>query len=75
LKGATVGDADIYVMINAWWEPLAFTIQEGGATDWRVAVDTAKPSPGDIFAPGAEPPIASLNYNVQPRSIVVLLRK
>jgi isoamylase len=75
LKGATVGDADIYVMINAWWEPLAFTIQEGGASYWRVAVDTARPSPGDIFAPGTEPPITSLNYNVQPRSIVVLLRK
>ncbi len=73
LKGATVGDAEIYVMINAWWEPLAFTIQEGAVSDWHVAVDTARPSPDDIFAPGSEAAIASLTYNVQPRSIVVLL--
>jgi isoamylase len=73
LKGATAGDADIYVMINAYWQALDFTIQEGAATDWRVAVDTSRESPDDIFAPGSEPAIASMTYNVQPRSVVVLL--
>jgi len=75
LRGATVGDADIYVMINGWWNALAFTIQEGAATDWCVAVDTARPSPSDIFVPGSEPAIASLTYVVRPRSIVVLLHR
>jgi isoamylase len=74
LKGASLGDADLYVMINAYWEPLSFAVQEGQASDWRVAVDTSRQSPGDIFAPGTEPAITSLIYNVQPRSIVVLLR-
>jgi hypothetical protein len=46
----------------------------GLISDWRVAVDTSQPSPNDIFAPGTEPPITSLTYTVQARSIVVLLR-
>jgi isoamylase len=74
LKGASLGDADLYVMINAYWEALSFTVQEGQASDWRVAVDTSRQSPNDIFAPGTEPPITSPIYNVQPRSMVVLLR-
>ena len=74
LKGASLGDADLYVMINAYWDALPFTVQEGQASDWRVAVDTSRQSPNDIFAPGTEPAIASLTYTVQPRSIAVLLR-
>jgi hypothetical protein len=30
-------------------------------------------SPLDISEPGAEPPVASLRYQVQPRSVVVLV--
>jgi isoamylase len=74
LRGTHLNDSDLYVMINAYWEPLTFAIQDGEATAWKLAVDTSQPSPDDIFDTGTEPPIASLNYNVQPRSIVVLLR-
>ena len=74
LKGASLGDSDIYVMINAYWKPLTFNIQAGQAADWRVAVDTSRPSPNDIFVPGTEPPIPSLTYTVNPRSVVVLLK-
>ena len=74
LKGASLGDADLYVMINAYWNALSFTVQEGPASDWRVAVDTSGQSPNDVFAPGTEPAIASLTYSVRARSIVVLLR-
>jgi isoamylase len=74
LRGASLNDSDLYVMINIYWQALTFTIQEEQADDWRVAVDTSQPSPNDIFASGSEPPISSLNYVVQPRSIVVLLR-
>ena len=75
LKGGSQGDQDIYVMINAYWKPLTFTIQEGQASDWRVAADTGQPSPNDIFASGAEPAITSLSYSVSARSIVVLIRR
>lgn len=29
LRGASQGDDDLYVMINAWWQDLEFTLQEG----------------------------------------------
>jgi isoamylase len=74
LSGASLGDSDLYVMINAYWEALTFTIQEGQAGDWRIAVDTSQPSPDDIFVSGTEPTLTSLAQTVQPRSIVVLLR-
>ena len=35
LHGASQRDDDIYVMINAYWEELQFTIQEGSPFDWR----------------------------------------
>lgn len=74
LSGASLGDTDLYVMINAYWEALPFVIQEGQASDWRLAADTSKPSPSDILEPGAESPLTSLTYTVNPRSIVVLIR-
>jgi glycogen operon protein len=72
LRGASVGDDDLYVMINAWWEPLDFVVQEGTATSWKRVVDTSLPSPEDIADPGHEVPVQSLIYRVGPRSIVVL---
>jgi glycogen operon protein len=72
LHGASQGDADIYVMINAYWEPLRFTVQEPGP--FRRVIDTAESSPGDFAAPGAEIPLASSEYVVAARSVVVLLR-
>jgi glycogen operon protein len=74
LHGASAGDGDLYVLINAYWEPLRFAIQEGRAGQWRRAVDTYLPSPDDIAEPGAEPVVEGTDYLVQPRSIVVLVR-
>jgi glycogen operon protein len=71
LRGARMGDQDIYVMVNGFWEDLTFHIQEGGPGDWVRIVDTAQPSPADF----AEVPLTSLEYHVQPRSVVVLLRR
>lgn len=74
LSGASQRDNDLYVMMNAYWEPLPFIIQEGTSDEWRLVVDTSLPSPDDIREPGQERPLASLSYDVQPRSIVVLQR-
>ena len=41
---------DLYVMANAWWEPLTFEVQAPGP--WRRVVDTSLPSPDDIVAEG-----------------------
>ena len=72
LHGASQGDDDIYVMINAFWEELEFHVQEGTAQEWKRIVDTALPSPDDFSDHGS--PLEREKYVVAPRSIVVLLR-
>ena len=72
LRGVRFGEGDLYVMINAYWQPLRFQIQQGEAGDWSRIVDTSLPSPQDISEAGAEVPLPSLNYEVSARSVVVL---
>ena len=75
LSGASQQDDDLYVMINAYWEDLSFTIQKGAAHDWRRVIDTGLPSPDDFREPGQEQVLQSLRCRVKARSIVVLQRK
>jgi glycogen operon protein len=70
LHGASQGDDDIYVMINAYWQELQFQIQEGTPADWLRVVDTDLPSPNDFSECGL--PLQQSIYQVAPRSIVVL---
>ena len=72
LHGASQDDDDIYVMINAYWEALDFTLQEGKAQEWIRIVDTALTSPDDFSEIGQ--PLQGLSYKVAARSVVVLLR-
>ena len=72
LHGATVGDDDLYVMINGHWEDHSFRIAEGHGSEWRRVVDTARPSPDDIVEPGNEPALETMSYLVGARSVVVL---
>jgi len=73
LDGASQNDADLYVMINSYWEPLRFVVQQGEAYQWRRIVDTNAAEPDD-FIEGDGEPMPSLKYDVGPRSIVVLVR-
>jgi glycogen operon protein len=73
LDGASQDDADLYVMINSYWEPLSFRVQHGEAHEWRLAIDTGLEEPRD-FVDGEGEALLSLTYNVGPRSIAVLLR-
>lgn len=72
LDGQSLADDDIYVIANAYWESLTFTIQEGKAREWRRVVDTSLASPDDINPEGTA--IRSLQYKVGPRSVVVFVR-
>ncbi len=72
LHGASQEDDDIYVMINAYWAPLEFHVQEGTAQDWVRIVDTALPSPDDFSESGRL--LGQSKYVLAPRSTVVLLR-
>jgi isoamylase len=74
LSGSRLGDNDLYVLINAYWEDLIFTIQEGRAEEWRSVVDTSLSSPEDIAEEGRGSFLSSLHRVVKARSVVVLLR-
>jgi isoamylase len=74
LSGKAQDDVDLYVMINAYTEPLRFTIFDGLYKPWFRVVDTSLASPHDICAPGDEVQIIGSTYLVQPRSIVVLIQ-
>jgi glycogen operon protein len=73
LQGSSYHDADIYVMINSWWQDLTFTVQEGQAQEWRPVIDTSKPNPDD-FCTRSEPNLQSRQHPVKARSMVVLVR-
>lgn len=73
LHGGSQNDDDLYVMINAYWEKLDYSIQEGKATEWIRIVDTSLHSPDDFSESGV--PLANMSYAVAPRSVVVLLRR
>ena len=75
LDGASQEDDDLYVMINAWWNDLDFTIQEGTAGEWKRVIDTSLQSPDDIAEPGQEKQIGGTTYTVKARSVAVLRRK
>jgi len=74
LHGASQADRDLYVMLNAGPEDLAFTVQEGQAMDWRRVVDTSRPSPHDFLAEDEALVLESADYVVGSRSIVILVR-
>ncbi len=68
---AGFGDTpDLHVMMNMFWEPLAFDVP--AYQGWHIAIDTAADAPHDINDPGREPPFPGDHCIVQPRSIVVL---
>ena len=72
LSGKSYQDLDLYVMINAYFEPLTFTIFDGLQKPWSRIVDTSFESPQDILPPGSEVTVVGSKYLVGPRSIVVL---
>jgi glycogen operon protein len=67
--GSPLLDDDFLVLVNAWWQPLDFTIPPTSAkTTWQTAIAT--------YDPATAPAAASLHtgdqLTVKPRSITVL---
>lgn len=75
LHGGSVKDDDLCVMINGHWEDRGFKLPEGQPEEWRRVVDTARPSPEDIVAPGEESTLEMADCPVKARSVVVLRRQ
>ncbi len=63
-------------MLNAYWEPLEFEIP-APSTDpprpWRRVIDTSLESPNDLCPRDIAPIVESRTYEVQARSVVLLL--
>ncbi|XZE53918.1 glycogen debranching protein [Planctomycetaceae bacterium SH139] len=72
LAGQSQQDIDLYVMINLESQARTFTIQEYQDDRWRLVVDTSQASPNDIYEAGDEPLVREQEFQLRPRSIVVL---
>jgi isoamylase len=68
-------DVSVYIMFNAYWEPLDFElpVMSDGARNWRRWIDTALDAPEDICEWNREMQIRQSKYLVGPRSVVVLI--
>ncbi|MDR3637137.1 MAG: isoamylase [Isosphaeraceae bacterium] len=68
-------DRDLYVVLNAYWEPLLFRVPGSpSGRPWRRAVDTALPAPDDAVGLDEGPPVlAGERYPMEPRSLLILV--
>jgi isoamylase len=65
----------VYLILNAYWEPLEFELPpvgEGGPGSWRRWIDTALESPQDIVPWQTAPSLSGNSYRARARSVVVL---
>jgi isoamylase len=68
-------DMALYLLLNAYWEPLAFEVPPlvDGHASWRRCADTSRDPPDDICFDLEAPLLTSSVVLVQPRSLVALL--
>jgi isoamylase len=65
----------MYLILNAYWEPLEFELPPVGERDagpWRRWIDTWLESPQDIVPWQTAPLFSDQTYRAAPRSVVVL---
>jgi glycogen operon protein len=68
------GRFQVHGMLNAWWEPLRFTLPPArDGLPWRRWIDTALKTPEDALGWDAAPPVTESSYLVHPRSMVFLV--
>jgi glycogen operon protein len=69
-------DEHLYVILNAYWKPLAFELPLLVRTEhWYRIVDTALPTPDDICQPAIAPIVVGSSYRAEGRSAVVLIER
>lgn len=70
-------EADLFLMFNADAAPRDFSIPAApGNKIWRLAVDTSRQAPEDLYEPGEEPSMQDqVSFRVEPRSSAILLAR
>ena len=64
----------VYIMLNTYWEPLAFELPHPGPErTWRRVVDTSLPHDEDCLPPGKAPKILQGRYRLADRSVAILV--
>ncbi|MEZ8740064.1 glycogen debranching protein GlgX [Photobacterium swingsii] len=66
---------ELYVVCNAYWDPLEFTIPDCDQSDWHLVIDTSAESPHDIYAIDDAPRYPHNSILVKGRSMVVMVAK
>jgi glycogen operon protein len=64
-----------YLIVNAYWEPLAFALPPMNGTEtetWRRIIDTACAPPADFCPLVSAPFVPGSSYIMQSRSVVLL---
>jgi isoamylase len=73
LSGGAVGDADLYVMINASPEERDCVVPASTTGRWLRAIDTSRAPPYDVVEPGGAVEVPETTCRVGSRGIVVLV--
>jgi glycogen operon protein len=70
-------EADLFLMFNADTAPCDFLIPAASSNKvWRLAVDTSREAPADLYEPGKEPSMGDqVTFRVGPRSSAILLAR
>jgi isoamylase len=68
-------EPDLFLLFNADTGPIDFSIPAlPGGKFWRLAVDTSRAAPDDLFDPGKEPSLqGKIVLRLEPRSSAILL--
>ncbi|MEO7386154.1 MAG: glycogen debranching enzyme, partial [Gammaproteobacteria bacterium] len=72
LAGCTPTEEDLHVLVNMSDRSESVGLPPIPGRRWHLAVDTARESPWDVVARGAQQPWTAPRYLSQPRSVVVL---
>ncbi|QOQ68186.1 glycogen debranching protein GlgX [Photobacterium damselae] len=66
---------ELYVICNAYWDPLNFTLPKRDHSDWYVLVNTGLEPPNDIYRMEKAPKYQDDNIVVNGRSMIVMVAK
>lgn len=70
-----ISEDELYVICNAYWDPLVFTLPDRDDRDWHLLVNTAEPSPRDIYTIEQAPRYRGDTILVTGRSMIIMIAK